>query len=602
MWARTILSAAALACSGLCFAAPPPALRVGRAGHAFDHLGEFGAQSGAAAASGASIIYATGLGSCGYQGLPAPAAWESQCRATADYNREARGQGIELVIGYLCATSMVDLELFDRYWSDEFRRGFKTSPNLWRQQDRHGKPLASWYGDSYSPACMSNPDWREYQRFMVRQQLETGHDGIFFDNPTVHPQGCYCEYCMAAFHAYLRDRREDLAAKVGGDDLEQMRQCAESNPREFLQFRATIARDFLAEMRRHARTINSAALVTCNNSLNLPDRLYAQSRQYAYNIAELSKAEDFVVVEDMATQPRTSADGRVNEYGPTYRQLHAISRGKPLVAVTIAEGDYHTAPHLVRLAMAEAAAHGASYLSWPTWPENQRQRMIEAIRPQADWLRGHETLLNDRTPRADAVLFLPFQQWVDGDVCKASALAAALSRENIQYRVVSEDGFELGEEMGRLPALLVESRSAIAAPQAGAVAAFEAAGGRVVTADQPNWLTSLKEVIGAPSLTIEAPPTVRAVVYDQPDRTIIHLYNLNVERVSSFEDRVTPATDVRLRVRLPMDSASETLCSTADSRGTSGSLAFKLAQADGQSSVEFTVPRLEISAILTILP
>jgi hypothetical protein len=407
---------------------------------------------------------------------------------------------------------------------------------------------------------------------------------------------------MAGFRGYLRDHNLDVAGKTGEGELEQLRQCADTHRREFLQFRATIARDFLAEMRRHARTINPQALVTCNNSLNLPDRLYAQSRQYAYNIAELSKAEDFVVVEDMATQPRTAADGRVYEYGPTYRQLHAISRGKPVVAVTIAEGDYHTAPRLVRLAMAEAAAHGASYLSWPTWPESQRQRMIDAIRPQADWLRSHEASLNDRTPRADALLFLPFQQWVDGDECQASVLAATLSRKNIQYRVVSEDGFELGEKMGRLPALLVQSRSAISSPQAAAVAAFEAAGGRVVTADQSDWLKSLNEAIGSPSITIEAPPTVRAVVYDQPDRTVIHLHNLNIERVSSFDDRVTPATDIRLRVRLLRDAVSQTLCSTADSQGTSGPLAFKLAKADGQSSVEFTVPRLEISAILTILP
>ena len=49
---------------------------------------------------------------------------------------------------------------------------------------------------------MNNPDWRNYEEFMVRQQLETGHDGIFFDNPTVHPQGCYCPHCMERFDAF----------------------------------------------------------------------------------------------------------------------------------------------------------------------------------------------------------------------------------------------------------------------------------------------------------------------------------------------------------------------------------------------------------------
>ena len=57
---------------------------------------------------------------------------------------------------------------------------------------------------------------------------------------------------------------------------------------------------------------------------------------YAYDIDEMSKAEDYVVVEDMHSQPRTEANGQTFEYGPTYKLLHAISHGKPIVAVTIA--------------------------------------------------------------------------------------------------------------------------------------------------------------------------------------------------------------------------------------------------------------------------
>ena len=55
-----------------------------------------------------------------------------------------------------------------------------------------------------------------------------------------------------------------------------------------------------------ARTINPHTLVTCNNSLNSPGVLYSQCRTYGYNIFEMSKAEDYVVVEDMAD---AAADG-----------------------------------------------------------------------------------------------------------------------------------------------------------------------------------------------------------------------------------------------------------------------------------------------------
>src|SRR5205823_4597997 len=137
--------------------------------------------------------------------------------------------------------------------------------------------------------------------------------------------------------------------------------------------------------------------------LNSPDAFFSQARGMAYNIFEMSKAEDFVVLEDMTSQPRTLANGQTIEYGPVYDAVTAISHHKPLVAVTIAEGDYHTPPNLTKLAMAEAAAHGASYLMWPTWPPEQRERMIAAIRPESDLLHENADLLNDATVLADVI-------------------------------------------------------------------------------------------------------------------------------------------------------------------------------------------------------
>ena len=108
---------------------------------------------------------------------------------------------------------------------------------------------------------------------MVRYQLEAGHDGIFFDNPTVHPQGCYCSHCMRAFAKYFAGHASKPIGPESTDDIEAIRRLADSQPEYFLQFRATIGRDFLADMRTYARTINPRALMTCNNSLNSPSRV-----------------------------------------------------------------------------------------------------------------------------------------------------------------------------------------------------------------------------------------------------------------------------------------------------------------------------------------
>src|SRR5690242_14884576 len=131
---------ATAACLLLCLASArlpgqPAELRTGLSAHAFDHLGSIGDQAEAAAASWATVIYLTGLGASGYQGLPDPEAIQQQREATRAYIQKARGQGIRLAIGYVCATSMVNLDAFGRNWPPELRARFQTPAASWRQQD-----------------------------------------------------------------------------------------------------------------------------------------------------------------------------------------------------------------------------------------------------------------------------------------------------------------------------------------------------------------------------------------------------------------------------------------------------------------------------------
>src|SRR5262245_20707245 len=94
-------------------------LQLGTANHAFDHLGSIGDQAEAAAASGANIIYVSGIGGHGYGGLPATEEFAKARLQTAAYVRDAKASGIRLAIGYICATSIVKVKDFDRNWPQE---------------------------------------------------------------------------------------------------------------------------------------------------------------------------------------------------------------------------------------------------------------------------------------------------------------------------------------------------------------------------------------------------------------------------------------------------------------------------------------------------
>ncbi|MEO7299977.1 MAG: hypothetical protein ABI042_15530 [Verrucomicrobiota bacterium] len=577
----------------------PRELRVGIAGHAFDHLGGIGDQADAAIASGMTIIYPGCFGQMGAEGLPAPKEIEILRKQFSDYLAGAKKNGIKLALAYVCSTSIVKLETFDKNWSQEFRGQFSTPPAQWLQQDREGKPLPSWYGGNYLPACKNNPDWRTYEKFMVKLQLEVGNDGIFFDNPTVHPQGCYCEHCMKKFARFLEDEGQKIDFPKT-NSLAFLRQLAVNQPKDFLRFRSTTARDFMADMRTYARTIKPGALITCNNSLNSPEAFFSQSRSMGYNIFEMSKVEDLVVVEDMANQPRVLANGTVMEYGPVYELLRAISHNKPLVAVTIADGDYHTPPNLMRLAMAEAAAHQASYLSWPTWPEDQRSRMISGVRPEAIFLRENANLLNETTQRADVLLFLPFQNWVETDQCKSLEIARTLSRSNVQFEAVAEENFSKKIQANPRSVLVAESPDAFSAPEKMAVEKFKKRGGNIIFTSEKNWLTELESVAKKSAAILQGPSTLRLVVHDQPKKTIVHLLNLNVQRLSSFEDKVTAASDVRLQVRVPFQRVRSVKAITADSGATQGLVQFTFKREKNEAVLVVTIPRIALSTILVI--
>ena len=69
----------------------------------------------------------------------------------------------------------------------------------------------------------------------------------------------------------------------------------------------------------------------------------------------------------------------------------------------------------------------------------------------------------------------------------------------------------------------------------------------------------------------------------------------------SFEDKVTPATDVGLSVATPSNIRSARIL-TADAEGTSGPLKFLSVGAGDHGMVETKIPRLDISAIVVMEP
>jgi hypothetical protein len=196
------------------------------------------------------------------------------------------------------------------------------------------------------------------------------------------------------------------------------------------------------------------------------------------------------------------------------------------------------------------------------------------------------------------LLFLPFRRWVTEKKCAVSELAAELTAANVQYEVADEDAFCAKLAQSRVA--LVESAQVLNAAEQDAVKSFKAAGGTVVASDDKNWLDTLQKALPQSSLTLHAPKTVRGVVRDSDTATVAFLYNLHIERLSSFEDRVTPAEHLAVSVRVPFREVKSVRVSTADEGIASGPVEYTVEEEKDGKTLTVQIPRLDIAMMLII--
>jgi hypothetical protein len=226
--------------------------------------------------------------------------------------------------------------------------------------------------------------------------------------------------------------------------------------------------------------------------------------------------------------------------------------------------------------------------------------MCRAIRPQADFLRDNARLLNGTRPRTDVLLFLPFRRWLETTDCPAWKTALALSCANIQLDVVSEEHLSDKLRQAKAAVLLVESLAVLTPEERSAVSRFESRGGRVLAAEKESWLGELRQRLDRTSVIVHGPSSVRAVVRDQGRKSIIHLLNLDVQRLSSFEDKVTPALDIGLQVRVPFKKVHRVRLLTADEPQPPEAIPFTSRTDQSDTVVDFKLSRLAVSAIAVI--
>ena len=91
-----------------------------------------------------------------------------------------------------------------------------------------------------------------------------------------------------------------------------------------------------------------------------------------------------------------------------------------------------------------------------------------------------------------------------------------------------------------------------------------------------------------------------AVVRDAEDKTLVFLYNLNMERLSSFEDKVTPVPASSMKILLPRSGITSVTLSSPDASVSTSALEYQAAPADNTVWVECKLPEFETALLIEL--
>lgn len=196
----------------------------------------------------------------------------------------------------------------------------------WYARDPHGR-MIYYYTGRYM-TCWESPEWYEHLAGLVARALESGADGIFFDNPWhaaqplsllsawLGPVGCYCARCRERYRA---DEGAEIPSEVMPGTPESER---------YLRWRADRVTARIAELAALAREIKPNVVISANNFDAVMRPSYIT---YGIDLPALAKIQDVVMIEDYGL-PSWSAQRRpwLANNALTLRTARALCGSTPL--------------------------------------------------------------------------------------------------------------------------------------------------------------------------------------------------------------------------------------------------------------------------------
>lgn len=319
----------------------------------------------------------------------------------------------------------------------------------WYALDSSGQRI-HYYTGRYM-TCWKHPAWIAHLEEVVRSALQTGADGIFFDNPWYGGQllnlgglwmgsaGCYCPRCQQAYQNHA------------GQPIPTTFHAIKPEQASYIQWRAAQVTELLARLAAYARKLNPQVVISINDfdSVMRPAQLV-----YGIDLPVLARVQDVVMIEDFglpAYQP-----GKRSRWVNNVLTLHTASTLCAPTPISVDPYDRGIGFDSVFPArrylqgIAEAAACGAAMVVKGTeFVEKGEFTLITApqfedtrlqLKKYNDWLHRHHHLFTHRANLARVGLLHPgdalWKNWFSLAPCYFG-VGQALLAMGIPWRVVT---------------------------------------------------------------------------------------------------------------------------------------------------------------------
>lgn len=267
----------------------------------------------------------------------------------------------------------------------------------WYAMDQYGNKI-NYYSGRYL-TCPTDEEWKEHLAEVVRDIVESGADGVFFDNVFGSWFGfrpCYCERCQNLFKEFARS----MGVQVKGIP-EYLSENEES--KIYLLWRRKIIWETIEQLSKLAKTMNPKILISSNS---FEAGLSKLSIMAGIDLREAFRVQDVVMIENHQLPRKFKGIQVFNT--TTYRIAHAHCKGKPVTSVPYmfgigADGVYPTRIYLQ--AMAEAYVNdsvmvlkGTEYFHNGTWTlltDEQFEDVRKHIFDYHAWFKGERGVWKD---------------------------------------------------------------------------------------------------------------------------------------------------------------------------------------------------------------